>query len=337
MAVDPAERLLNLIIALTHARVRMTRAQIRASVVGYEPPAAGLSPDEARKKEAAFERMFERDKDELRRMGIPLRTVTDATHGDEIGYKIDASDAAMPAIDLSAAEAATLAAATQYWQGALLSADADRGLTKIASAVAEAPKAADALGVRASARAAASSDAIAVIAECRAKRQAVRFDYASPTAGLATRTVEPWVIQVRGSADYLYGWDRDRQEPRSFRIQRIQSAVTAWGDEGSYTIPDPLPSVEGQELRASRTATIGLRPESGHSLREWGQVIDSDGQWDIVEVEFRYSDWVTNEVLRLGGSGRVMAPDEVAASVIRHAEAARAAALASLEAGDGNG
>ena len=38
MAIDPAERLLNLIIALTHARVRMTRAQIRSSVAGYDPP-----------------------------------------------------------------------------------------------------------------------------------------------------------------------------------------------------------------------------------------------------------------------------------------------------------
>src|SRR5690606_28953887 len=75
--IDPAERLLNLIIALTHARTRMTRAQIRESVAGYEPLPAGLSEKEAARRDAAFERMFERDKDDLRRMGIPLQTVVD--------------------------------------------------------------------------------------------------------------------------------------------------------------------------------------------------------------------------------------------------------------------
>lgn len=333
MAVDPAERLLNLIIALSHARVRMTRAHIRASVVGYEPPITGLGPEEARKREAAFERMFERDKDELRRMGIPLKTVIDPTHGDEIGYKIDASDAAMPAIDLSAAEAATLAAAAQYWEGAILGADADRGLTKIASAAAQAPKAHEALGVRASARAAATSDSIAVIAECRAKRQAVQFDYVSETSGLKTRTVEPWVIQVRGSAEYLYGWDRDRQEPRSFRIQRILGSVKSWGTEGAYTIPDPLPTSSGGELPPVKTAVIGLRPESGHSVRERGRLVDSDGAWDIVEIDYRFVDSLTNEILRLGGAGRAISPPELVHSVREHAQRALAAATASVEGG----
>src|SRR5664279_1770155 len=227
MATDPAERLLNLIIALTHARVRMTRAQIRNSVVGYESTESALSADEARRKDASFERMFERDKDELRRMGVPLQTVVDPTHGDEIGYKIDASDAAMPAIDFSPAEAAALALAAEYWQGAMLGPDAHQGLTKIASASSVAPRTPLTLGAKAT----STSDATATIVDARARRTAVTFDYTSASAGHSTRTVEPWQIILRAGAEYLYAFDRDRGEPRTFRLGRIHGNVTTVGGE----------------------------------------------------------------------------------------------------------
>ncbi len=332
MAVDPAERLLNLIIALTHARVRMTRAQIRASVAGYEAPQHGLTPEESRRKEAAFERMFERDKDELRRMGIPLRTVVDPTHGDEIGYKIDASDAAMPAIDFTPAEAAAIALAAEYWQGATLGPDANQGLTKIASATEAAPRTPLSLGARASSR----SDATAVIVEARARRQAVQFEYTSERSGHATRTVEPWQVVLRGSAEYVVGLDRDKGEKRTFRLRRIHGTVRAVGPENSYEIPT-LPHGRGQvEAVPIRTARIGLRPEAGNALRQRAVAAGSVGDWDIFDVEYRYDDQVRDEVLALAGRARVISPESLAADVRSHAQAALAAASASLE-GDGRG
>lgn len=315
MAIDPAERLLNLIIALTHARVRMTRAQIRRAVVGYEQADGGASGEDARRREAAFERMFERDKDELRRMGIPLRTVVDPTHGDEIGYKIDASDAAMPAIDFSPAEAAALAIAAEYWHGATLGPDAHQGLTKIASASESVPRTPLTLGARTS----GASDAIATIVDARARRMVVTFEYTSESSGTVTRTVEPWQVLLRGSAEYLYGLDKDKGEPRTFRLRRIHGKVRAEGPEGAYDIPRPLPGPDWGSTSPLKTAVIGLRPETGHTLRLRGTVIGTEGDWDVVEVSYRYADALRDEVLGLGGMARVIAPTEIADDVRRHA------------------
>jgi proteasome accessory factor B len=333
MATDPAERLLNLIIALTHARVRMTRAQIRGSVVGYEATEFGLSPEESRRKDAAFERMFERDKDELRRMGIPLQTVVDPTHGDEIGYKIDASDAAMPAIDFTQAEAAALALAAEYWQGATLGPDAHQGLTKIASATESVPRTPLTLGARTS----GSSDATAIVVEARARRMVVQFEYTSDSSGTVTRTVEPWQVLLRGSAEYLYGMDRDRGEPRTFRLRRIHGTVRAVGPEGAYEIPRPLPGPNWGARGASRTAVVGLRPETGPALRQRGAVVGTEGDWDLVEVSYLYSDALRDEVLALEGMARVISPADVAADVREHASAALALADAMAAVGSPSG
>lgn len=326
MSVDPAERLLNLIIALTHARVRMTRAQIRNAVVGYEPADGHLSHEEARRREAAFERMFERDKEELRRMGIPLQTVVDPTHGDEIGYKIDASDAAMPGIDFTPAEAAALALAAEYWQGATLGPDAHQGLTKIASTSSAAPRTPLALGARAS----STSDATAAIVEARARRMAVSFDYTSASAGLSTRTVEPWQIILRAGAEYLFAFDRDRGEPRTFRLGRIHGTVTTVGKEGAYTIPQPLPGAAWGDTGTTHTAVIGLRPEAGHAIRRRGHALGTEGDWDLVEVQYRHADAITDEVLTLAGRARVMSPDAIAVEVADEAAAALRVAEDSL-------
>jgi len=322
MATDPAERLLNLIIALTHARVRMTRTQIRSSVVGYETTGDALSPEDSRRKDAAFERMFERDKDELRRMGVPLLTVVDPTHGDEIGYRVDASDAAMPAIDFSPAEAAALAITAEYWQGATLGPDAHQGLTKIASATASVPRSPLTLGARTS----GSSDATAVIVDARAKRMLVQFEYTSDTSGTVTRTVEPWQVLLRGSAEYLYGFDRDREEPRTFRLRRVHGAMTAVGAEGAYDIPRPLPGPNWGASGAVRAAVVGLRPETGHALRQRGTTVGADGDWDLVEVTYRHADALRDEVMALGGMAKVVSPPELADDVRRHALAALAVA-----------
>lgn len=59
--IDPAERLLNLVIALVNTPGRMTKEQVRRSVAGY----ADAPTDDA------FERMFERDKDTLREQESP--------------------------------------------------------------------------------------------------------------------------------------------------------------------------------------------------------------------------------------------------------------------------
>lgn len=319
MAIDPAERLLNLIIALTHARVRMTRAQIRSSVAGYDPPDTSLPADEFARKESAFERMFERDKDDLRRMGIPLQTVVDAAHGDEIGYRIDPSNAAMKPIDLDPAERAVLALAAEFWSDAAVGADARQAITKISSGAGPVPQ----FELPLAARSAASSEAIVAIAEACHRKQAVTFEYSSVASGTSMRTVNPWLIVMRSGAQYLIGFDHDRQAQRTFRLSRIVGTVKPAGPEEAFEIPQDVTFEAGEGGGESASAVLALKPEAGHSLRQRGTYLSTEGGWDVYQVPYRYPDALRDEVLRLGGNAKVVEPTEIAHMVSDYAAAAQ--------------
>ena len=76
MSQRKTERLLSLVVCLLSTRRYLTAAQIREAVPGY--------PDSFE----AFKRMFERDKEELRELGIPLETRPLLARGRGAGYRI---------------------------------------------------------------------------------------------------------------------------------------------------------------------------------------------------------------------------------------------------------
>ena len=314
----PEERLLNLIIALTHTRTRMTRAEIRASVEGYEAQAAPETSEASARADAAFERMFERDKEDLRRMGVPLLTVTDSAHGDDIGYRISASDAAMAPIDLTPAELSVVGLAVEYWRGAALGTYARQALTKIASRV---PHAAP-VELPFAARATASHDALGSLVDALHERRAVTFEYSSTTSGTSMRTVEPWRMVLRGGNEYLIGMDRGREAARTFRVGRILGSVRLSSEAGTYEIPADVPLGELAPGAVVGTARVAVRPEAGHSLRRRGTAAGTEGAWDLLDVPYRHLDALQAEILSLAGAARAVAPPELVASVVDRARAA---------------
>ena len=113
MATAKAERLLNLVIALVNSPRYRTALWIRDKVAGY----ADAPTDEA------FFRTFERDKQELRELGIPLQTPP----AGEDGYRIPPLDFALPALSFTPAEAAALALAGRLWETTALATAGLRG------------------------------------------------------------------------------------------------------------------------------------------------------------------------------------------------------------------
>jgi len=110
MAPRKTERQLNLVIALLAARRYLTREKIRDSVEGYQ----NLS-------DAAFQRMFERDKDDLRDLGIPIETGSnDSYFDDEQGYRILPGDFELPPVEFTQAEQVVLGIAAHVFDGAAL-------------------------------------------------------------------------------------------------------------------------------------------------------------------------------------------------------------------------
>src|SRR5581483_8075062 len=128
MAARRAERLVNLVICLLSTRQFLTAERIRDAVPGYEAADGSTATDEA------FKRMFERDKAELRELGIPLETGRNSGFDTEDGYRIRRGDYELPPIEFDADEAAAVGLAARLWQSATLGEPARQALIKLRAA-----------------------------------------------------------------------------------------------------------------------------------------------------------------------------------------------------------
>ncbi len=106
MSVSKSERILNLFFVLINSNRPIPRHEIRRRVHGYEEC----------ESETAFERMFERDKDELRNTGIKIETVPiDPLFDDELGYQVDSQTFITKPVEWTPAERAILSLASTTW------------------------------------------------------------------------------------------------------------------------------------------------------------------------------------------------------------------------------
>ncbi len=213
-------------IALVNTSVSMTKQQIRTSVAGY---ADAPSPE-------AFERMFERDKDSLRDLGIPIVTVDAGGHSDEVGYRIDQDAYALPAVDLTPAEFGVLSLAAQFWQDKTLRTDISRALTKLRAAGAG-EIANDAVAGLAP-RVRAVGDAYGPLLDAI---EALPRGVVHVPGGVHRRGTHAHgrAVAHRGTRGgwYLLGFDRERHAPRAFRLSRIEGRVRLLGRGGAYDDP----------------------------------------------------------------------------------------------------
>jgi proteasome accessory factor B len=211
--VDRLERLVNLVAALLEARRPLTRDEIRERVPGY-----GEEP-------ATFRRMFERDKETLRQMGIPLSVMpidpTDAEGPD--GYRILREHYELPDPGLHPDELAALhlAASAVQLGGAAQGTEALWKLGGGGSA------AAVDLSV-----AIPGSDHLPTLFGAIAERRAVRFGYRG-----SERDVHPYRLSFHNGHWYLAGFDRSRDDERSFRLDRFETPPLAVGPPNAFDVP----------------------------------------------------------------------------------------------------
>ncbi len=321
--IHPAERLLNLVIALVNTTARMTKEQIRRSVAGYADAAS----------DDAFERMFERDKDTLRELGIPVVTVTSAGHGDDIGYRIDQEAYALPPVDLTPGELGALSLAAQFWQDRSVRTDTSRALTKL-RALGGQGEASDVVAGLAP-RVRAGGDAFTPLLDAVQARQVVRFVYRAATTGeVRERRVEPWRLVARRGGWFLVGRDQDRDAPRSFRLSRIEGPVRATGAPGAFAEPAPQAlagALRSWDARGDREAFLAVRPERAGALR--ARAVTDAGELpaeladprfatllvdrDLVRVPYTAAWELAEEVVGYGEAVLVLLPDSLREVVLR--------------------
>lgn len=312
MSTRKTERLLNLVICLLATSRFLSKEQIHRSVPQY----AECETHEA------FERMFERDKDELRDMGVPLETGrVYAWPEDEHGYRIDRARYALPEVTLEPDEMAVLGLAARVWQHASVAQAASQALLKLKAAGVE-PDESSLVGIEPHVR--ATEPAFQPLWQALCARQPVTFPYRRQGADAATnRHVQPWGIVSRHGRWYLVGHDRDRDDTRVFRLSRVAGPVTTDGAPGTVEVPpgtDIRKQVMTFEPEAPHgTATVLLRPGLGHSLRRRATLIEStEAGWERALVRFWDEYHFAEEVTQYGDSVVVLGPPGVRDTVVRH-------------------
>jgi proteasome accessory factor B len=309
-----SERLLNLVILLLVARNYTTKEQIRELMEPYRG-----SSDEA------FDRMFERDKDDLRALGIPLETgYVDKFFEDEPGYRIKRDAFELPAIDFTPDEVAVVGLAARVWRHAGLAAATSDALVKLKAAGLSFDR--EQLD-HVQPTLAAEEPAFEAVFQATVHRTPVEFDYSRVgQTGTTTRHVQPWGVVTAQGRWYVAGLDVDRGEPRMFRLSRITSEVVPTGAPGSFSVPEDtdLHALSGSLLprRPDRTAVVTARAGAANGLRRRGTVVVSavpgpDGRtsWDRLEVPYVSESDFAGELLGYADAVVVEAPEELRGAV----------------------
>ena len=208
-----AERLLNLVAMLLETTRPVTAQQIRETIPGYDQDSWDT-----------FKRMFERDKDELREMGIPVELVPTDPWEVEEGYRIPKDRYYLPELTLAEDEMAALVLAA----GLVRMEDPDAARTALLKLSGESgAPVPDAAGARLpwlSADLGLAAPGLAKVFASVADRKQVTFRYRGRRSD-RTRTVDPYGLVHRKGAWYLIGHDHASGQQRSFRLDRVVGDV----------------------------------------------------------------------------------------------------------------
>ena len=158
-----SERLVSLTIALLATKRFLTKAEIFAAIEGYEGDAV------------AKERMFERDKEDLRNLGIEIEVGSfDPLFEDEAGYRIRSDRYQLQIDNLTPLQIGMISLASMAWQNSALDSTALSALVKlkalgVESDLAELPQI--------SPRVVAVDPNVEILIDALTKRQKIAFIY----------------------------------------------------------------------------------------------------------------------------------------------------------------
>lgn len=296
-----SERLVNLTIALLTARRFLPRTRLREMVEGYRD----LS-------DVAFDRLFERDKQTLRDLGVPVETGTDERYfDDEPGYRIRRDTFELPSVAFDAEEVGVLVCAAQVWQQAATAETTVAALAKLwAGGTEPDTNRLAALRPHVSAR----EPAWQPLWEAVQVRQKVQFCYRGQQ-----RIVQPWRLTWRGGAWYMAGFDETRDGARLFKLARLRGAVTAVGGPDAYQVPDIPAGDLFAGLTAARSqsgAVVDVRNGRAPWMTRRATLV---GEADVPGWRrWRVQTTSVDDLAMAGADVRVVEPAELGAAVASH-------------------
>lgn len=310
--VSVEERLFSLVLTLVATESGLTKGEILSSVQGYN----------SRYREggdnSALERQFERDKDDIRELGIPLETVEDPGdrgNNQTLRYRIPKTAYDLPSdITFSPQEMALLRLAATVWREGSLSADSRRAIMKLRTLGVEADDPLVGFAPRVRTREAAF-EPFEVALE---RSSVVNFDYLKPGETEATkRVVEPLALVQFHGRWLLHGHDRGVDAPRTFLLSRVigrprvtQTGFTRTGTDYASHAIDELQKIWDRNL-AELEVTQGTDAWVRLSKREDTRRTDSG------HLLVHYSDTalLADELAGYGPEVRVVSPARLVEAV----------------------
>jgi len=272
--VDRLERLVNLTATLLDTRRPITLDEIAERI---EPS----YPDE----KVARRRQFERDKETLRELGIPITVDTPDGFGSDQAYRILADDYYLPDLGLSDDELAALHVAITAVR--LEGNDAREALRKLGGVTGE--------GADATFADLPVTPALSQLFEAVNSHAPVTFTYRGES-----RRLRPYGVVLRWSHWYVVGHDEDRDASRAFRVDRIDDGIRS-GKIGSFTPPpgiDPGELVRNDPLTYGEDQPIDARVLVDPPRAAW--VVDQLGEDAVVERRGDGAVVVTMKVVNRG-------------------------------------
>jgi proteasome accessory factor B len=311
------ERLLNLLIMLLVQRRYVSKERIRAILYDDAP------------SDEAFEKTFERDKEELRSLGVPIEVgQMDPYFDDEPGYRVRADEFALPEISLEPDEASVVALATKVWDNAKLAEATTDAVGKLTAAGLDLDL--TALDI-AQPRLSADEPSFEVFWEATTTRRPVTFEYRRPGYDAPlTRHLQPWGVVRFSGRWYVVGLDTDRGQERVFRLSRVVGKAKLSGRPGSFEIPPGTDVRESARRLApeapTEEAVVLVRPGAGAPLRRAAASMepdvpgpDEETPWDRLRLPGGAQ---SDELLSLGPDVYIESPAALRDEVVRRLRAA---------------
>jgi len=273
--VSSEERIFSLLLALASSQHGVTKTEILSTVHGYAQKFA----DEAKRKN--LERQFERDKDALRQLGIPIETFEapgESGNNQLTRYRIPLESLTLaPDIDFSERELTLLRLASFAWRESTLSGDARSATLKLSALGNELDT--ELFGVAPLIQ--TNEASFEPLRQATETSSVVMFMYRKPTeASARLRNVAPLSLEKIDGRWHLVAWDYEREATRIFLLTRIQGSVTQTDRQfNAELFAHVAPAIQQlKKIRASQVAKIVRRPgsEAETRLNETVHYIDED-------------------------------------------------------------
>lgn len=325
--IPKRERLMNLVSALLASDEPVPFREIAGRVIGYDDPAGG----------EALEKRFDRDKADLRRLGIPIEYVQ-ADDGGRSGYVVKQNDVFQQRVTFTPQEHLLLAIAGRVGAAATGGGALEEALKSALRKLAVDLDGADPLDdlapvtvLRARSGDPRTLENLSALSHAVTANRRVRFSYRSLHAdGAESREVDPYGLGSSHGAWYLAGWCHVRKALRVFKVSRIDAHVQTVGIEGQrafevphdFRIEDHV-GKEAWELGDGQPVRVRLAVDAAvatEGLLPGARTVGSERGRPVLEVEVRRPDALVPWLLARGGDVAVQAPESLREAVRKAAD-----------------